>query len=207
MDMTGLDRRLQAQLLAGRRVEGDRLVLADTVLLGALDGSRPLTAGERAALQASPLTTRRLQVLAGQRRAAAAPASWSGSAGMLRAADGGAVLDTLVTDDGAWRLHFVQDRVILQLDPQSRLAATLLRGLQPEPQATAQPQYALEGSVFIGGAVVQWLRDGLKAIASSSDVQDLAASVPDSGGVVFVPAFTGWARLTGMPMRAAPSWA
>ena len=58
-------------------------------------------------------------------------------------------------------------------------------------QATAQPQYALEGSVFIGGAVVQWLRDGLKAIASSSDVQDLAASVPDSGGVVFVPAFTG----------------
>jgi glycerol kinase len=58
-------------------------------------------------------------------------------------------------------------------------------------QATTQPQYALEGSVFIGGAVVQWLRDGLKAIASSSDVQDLAASVPDSGGVVFVPAFTG----------------
>jgi glycerol kinase len=58
-------------------------------------------------------------------------------------------------------------------------------------QATAQPQYALEGSVFIGGAVVQWLRDGLKAIASSSDVQGLAASVPDSGGVVFVPAFTG----------------
>lgn len=142
MDMTGLDRRLQAQLLAGRRVEGDRLVLADTVLLGALDGSRPLTAGERAALQASPLTTRRLQVLAGQRRAAAAPATWSGSAGMLRAADGGAALDTLVTDDGAWRLHFVQDRVILQLDPQSRLAATLLRGLQPEPQ----PLRVLDGA-------------------------------------------------------------
>jgi glycerol kinase len=53
------------------------------------------------------------------------------------------------------------------------------------------PQYALEGSVFIGGAVVQWLRDGLKAIASSSQVEALAASVPDSGGVVFVPAFTG----------------
>jgi glycerol kinase len=52
-------------------------------------------------------------------------------------------------------------------------------------------QYALEGSVFIGGAVVQWLRDGLKAIVQSADVEDLAASVSDSGGVVFVPSFTG----------------
>ena len=58
-------------------------------------------------------------------------------------------------------------------------------------QTTAQPQYALEGSVFIGGAVVQWLRDGLRAINSSSEVQALAESVPDSGGVSFVPAFTG----------------
>jgi glycerol kinase len=52
-------------------------------------------------------------------------------------------------------------------------------------------QYALEGSVFVAGAVVQWLRDGLKAIEKSSDVEALAASVPDSGGVMFVPAFTG----------------
>jgi glycerol kinase len=52
-------------------------------------------------------------------------------------------------------------------------------------------EYALEGSIFIGGAVVQWLRDNLKLIASSSDVEVLAASVPDSGGVVFVPAFVG----------------
>ena len=58
-------------------------------------------------------------------------------------------------------------------------------------QPGAMPQYAREGSVFIGGAVVQWLRDGLKAIRSSSEVQQLAASVPDSGGVLFVPAFTG----------------
>ncbi len=58
-------------------------------------------------------------------------------------------------------------------------------------QTGATPQYALEGSVFIGGAVVQWLRDGLQAIRSSSQVQALAASVPDAGGVVFVPAFTG----------------
>jgi glycerol kinase len=49
----------------------------------------------------------------------------------------------------------------------------------------------MEGSVFIGGAVVQWLRDGLQAIRSSPDVELLAATVPDSGGVVFVPAFTG----------------
>ena len=58
-------------------------------------------------------------------------------------------------------------------------------------QNNAQAQYAMEGSVFIGGAVVQWLRDGLHAIQASSEVQQLAQSVPDSGGVVFVPAFTG----------------
>ena len=53
------------------------------------------------------------------------------------------------------------------------------------------PEFALEGSVFIGGAVVQWLRDGLRAIESSHEVQALAASVPDAGGVLMVPAFTG----------------
>jgi len=58
-------------------------------------------------------------------------------------------------------------------------------------QVTAQPEFALEGSVFIGGAVVQWLRDGLKAIHASHEVQALAQSVPDAGGVMFVPAFTG----------------
>jgi glycerol kinase len=51
--------------------------------------------------------------------------------------------------------------------------------------------YALEGSVFIGGAVVQWLRDGLQIIRAASDVEALAASVPDNGGVYFVPAFAG----------------
>lgn len=51
--------------------------------------------------------------------------------------------------------------------------------------------YALEGSVFVGGSIVQWLRDGLKCIASSADVEQLAASVRDSDGVYFVPALTG----------------
>ena len=53
------------------------------------------------------------------------------------------------------------------------------------------PQYAFEGSVFIGGAVVQWLRDGLGVIESASQSEQLAASVASSGGVIFVPAFTG----------------
>jgi len=57
--------------------------------------------------------------------------------------------------------------------------------------ASAGPEFALEGSVFIGGAVVQWLRDGLRAIPASGEVQALAESVPDAGGVMFVPAFTG----------------
>lgn len=51
--------------------------------------------------------------------------------------------------------------------------------------------YALEGSIFVGGSVVQWLRDNLHCISSSSEVEKLAASVPDTGGVYFVPALTG----------------
>ncbi len=51
--------------------------------------------------------------------------------------------------------------------------------------------YALEGSIFVGGSIVQWLRDGLKCISSSPDVERLASSVADSDGVYFVPALTG----------------
>ena len=57
--------------------------------------------------------------------------------------------------------------------------------------------YALEGSIFVGGSVVQWLRDGLGIIRSSSEVETLASSVPDTGGVYFGPALTG---------LAAPYW-
>ncbi|GHF97398.1 glycerol kinase [Deinococcus piscis] len=58
-------------------------------------------------------------------------------------------------------------------------------------QLGGERTYALEGSVFIGGAVVQWLRDGLGIIRSSEEVEQLAASVPGTGGVYLVPAFTG----------------
>lgn len=58
-------------------------------------------------------------------------------------------------------------------------------------QLDGKRSYALEGSVFIGGAVVQWLRDGLNIIRSSTEIEELAASVPDSGGVLLVPAFVG----------------
>jgi glycerol kinase len=58
-------------------------------------------------------------------------------------------------------------------------------------QVSARTEFATEGSVFVGGAVVQWLRDGLRAIKASGEVQSLAQSVPDSGGVIMVPAFTG----------------
>lgn len=126
-----IERKLQERLVLGRRVEGDRLVLGDAVLLAALDGSRPLTAGERAALQASPLTARRLRTLALARRAAANDSGWQGSTGMLRAADSGAQLGQLATDDGYWRLHFLgsggERRVILQLAPEAPFAARLLR--------------------------------------------------------------------------------
>ena len=58
-------------------------------------------------------------------------------------------------------------------------------------QRGQRTDYALEGSVFIGGAVVQWLRDGMKLIGSAAEVEALAASVPDNGGVYLVPAFAG----------------
>ncbi|MEA3410924.1 MAG: glycerol kinase GlpK [Pseudomonadota bacterium] len=58
-------------------------------------------------------------------------------------------------------------------------------------QIGGHTEYALEGSVFVGGAVVQWLRDGLGIIGSAGESERLAASVEDSGGVVLVPAFTG----------------
>ena len=56
---------------------------------------------------------------------------------------------------------------------------------------TAPAEYALEGSVFTGGALIQWLRDGLGIIKAAADVNALAATVPDAGGVVLVPALTG----------------
>jgi glycerol kinase len=58
-------------------------------------------------------------------------------------------------------------------------------------QVGGRTEYALEGSVFIGGAVVQWIRDGLGLIRSAADIEPLAASVPDNGGVYLVPAFAG----------------
>lgn len=58
-------------------------------------------------------------------------------------------------------------------------------------QLNGKTIYALEGSIFIAGAVVQWLRDGLGLIKSSSQIEKLAGSVEDNGGVYFVPAFTG----------------
>jgi glycerol kinase len=58
-------------------------------------------------------------------------------------------------------------------------------------QIAGRPEYALEGSVFIGGAVVQWIRDGLGFIRSAPDIEALASSVADNGGVYLVPAFAG----------------
>jgi hypothetical protein len=135
---TDMERRLEQRLLLGRRVDGDRLVLADATLLEALDGSRPLTAGERAALQASPLTTRRLRQLAFERRAAPAgrtetvteAVAWRGSHGRLRAASSGEP-EALRTDDGWFILHFAAAeagwRAILQLAPDAPFAPALLQ--------------------------------------------------------------------------------
>jgi glycerol kinase len=67
----------------------------------------------------------------------------------------------------------------------------LLATVAWERTAVLQVRYAIEGSVFVAGAAVRWLRDGLGIIGSAGEVEALAASVPDSGGVVVVPAFAG----------------
>jgi glycerol kinase len=82
---------------------------------------------------------------------------------------------------GCFMLLHTGDKVVIS---QSGLISTACA-------QTRSKEYALEGSVFIGGAVVQWLRDGLGFFSSSSEVEKLAASVPDSGDVYLVPAFTG----------------
>jgi glycerol kinase len=68
--------------------------------------------------------------------------------------------------------------------------AGLVTTLAASPEA-GRPEYALEGSIFVAGAAIQWLRDGLQVIAHSAESEALARSVPDTGGVVFVPAFVG----------------
>jgi glycerol kinase len=73
------------------------------------------------------------------------------------------------------------------IDSTNRLLTTIGWQLAPDGPIT----YMLEGSVFVAGAAVQWLRDGLRAGGTSDEVAELAASVPDAGGVVVVPAFTG----------------
>lgn len=131
-----LDARLRERALLGRAVAGDHLMLADATLLAALDGTRALTSNERQALSASPLTLRRFRQLslerhaASQPRAAANDAAWSGSSGMLRAAATATAIESLVTDDNYWTLHFLpQDggwQVILSLAAYAPFAARLL---------------------------------------------------------------------------------
>ncbi|WP_343027346.1 hypothetical protein [Massilia sp. MP_M2] len=191
--MTNLDRKLQAGALLARRVEGDALVLADAVLLQALSGSRPLTHGERAALQASPLTLRRMRHLAAAVRTPhvrSQPVSWSGSAGLLRAADSGAPLEVLRTDDRMWRLHFVDQRgiagVVVQLDLDAPGAAQLLASRATIAVRDGAGSVIVQGSLdadgecegpwpFAASPAVHFQRHGARF-----DVQPIATPVPPS---------------------------
>jgi len=75
-------------------------------------------------------------------------------------------------------------------DPADGLLTTVAWSI-PDGDGGTTTAYAFEGAIFVTGAAVQWLRDGLGIIEASSDIEPLAASIPDSEGVVFVPAFTG----------------
>lgn len=159
--MTMTDRKLAAalpdRLLRDSRVEGDYLALGDDVLLAALEGRRHLSANERAALVASPLTLRRFRTLSAQRRQAACAANdaWDGSSGMLRAAAGGARLEILETDDGFWTLHFVGAdggwRVILTVDGGAPFAARLVREQPMLRVVDGSGELVLQGSLDADG--------------------------------------------------------
>jgi hypothetical protein len=185
------ERRLHERLLVGRRVEGDRLVLADATLLAALDGSRPLTAGERAALQASPLTVRRLRQLALERGAAlagetTAPA-WCGSPGRLRAASSGQP-EALRTDDGWFTLHLLSDgagwRTILQLSADAPFAPALLAARAPLRVSDGAGRVILEGRLDADGECeAAWPFDDapaahLQAAGAGFAVAPLPAAAP-----------------------------
>lgn len=158
IDASRQQRRLEEAALLARRVEGDRLVLGDAVLAAALDGSRPLTAGERVALQASPLTLRRLRQLALERRAQANPAAndeaWQGSHGMLRAASS-AGSAAPVSDDGWWTLHLLDQegawRLVLQLSAAAPFAARLLAARAPLRVRDGAGQVIMEGRLDADG--------------------------------------------------------
>jgi len=92
----------------------------------------------------------------------------------------GSVKNTYGT--GCFMLMNTGERAI---ESKSGLLTTIAWGVE------GKVEYALEGSVFIGGAVIQWLRDEMQLIASAADSEACAASIPDSGGVYFVPAFVG----------------
>ena len=90
---------------------------------------------------------------------------------------------------GCFMLLHTGDRAVVSANGLLTTAAAQLgRALDARD---ADKEYALEGSVFVGGAVVQWLRDEMRFFSSSAEIEALAASVPDNGGVVLVPAFTG----------------
>lgn len=94
---------------------------------------------------------------------------------------------------GSFLLLHTGDKIIHS--PHGLLTTVALA--HPDASGISRRDFALEGSIFVTGAAVQWLRDGLGIIQKSSDIEDLASSVPDSGGVVFVPALTG---------LGAPDW-
>jgi len=84
---------------------------------------------------------------------------------------------------GSFAMLHTGDRIVRSAHG---LLATVALGTAP-----GRATYALEGSIFVTGAAVQWLRDGLGIISSAAEIETLARQVPDSGGVTFVPAFTG----------------
>jgi glycerol kinase len=93
--------------------------------------------------------------------------------------------------DAVVSTHNLLTTVAWRRDRHSREGGNLASSRANSAASDTGLSYALEGSVFIGGAVVQWLRDGLQVVRSASAIEGLAASVPDTGGVYFVPAFAG----------------
>jgi hypothetical protein len=161
-----LSQKLDLSMILGQSRDDDRLMLEDQVLLAALDGSRPLDPDQRNVLQGSPITLLRFRHLALQARArkngnAANDGNWQQSGGMLRAADSGAVIVSLRTDDHYWTLDFVPDddgwQFVLSLDVNAPFAGQLLETESWVRVVDGKQQLLLEGQLDADGECeVRW---------------------------------------------------
>lgn len=146
------DRRLLERILLDSDRPGDRLELSDAVLRAAIQGERRLTAQEVERLWVSPLTLRRFRFLSGEIRTASALGGWTGSRGLLLAAEGGDDPPSITTEDGCWTLCFLPGmggklRIIMKYTGAGDLAALMAAAGRGVSVRDGEGQVLLRGAL------------------------------------------------------------